>query len=100
MTTLADDWPFDDPPNVAVVTTREVTEGKVPILFVSHDEEDGGWQFLTGGPALEENARVVALRRIWLFDPSVGQLADLPMGWQASRSSPLDPWRRSPRGAG
>ena len=100
MPTLADDWPFDDPPNVAVVTTREVTEDKAPILFVSHDEEDGGWQFLTGGLVLEENARVIALRRIWLFDPSVGQLADLPIGWQASRSSLLDPWRRSPRGAG
>jgi hypothetical protein len=100
MPSLADDWPFDDPPNVAVVTTRDVTEDKVPILFVSHDRDDGAWQFLTGGPVLEENARVVALRRIWLLDPSVGQLADLPMGWQAFRSSPLDPWRKRPRGAG
>jgi len=95
---LADDWLFEDPPNVAVVTTREVTEGQAPILFVSHDKEDGAWQFLTGGPAREDDARVVALRRIWLLDPSIGQLADLPMGWQASRTSPLDPWRRTPRG--
>jgi hypothetical protein len=100
MPSLADDWPFDDPPNVAVVTTRDVTEDKVPILFVSHDRDDGAWQFLTGGPVLEENAQVVALRRIWLLDPSVGQLADLPMGWQAFRSSPLDPWRKRPQGAG
>ena len=48
MPSLADDWPFDDPPNVAVVTTRDVTEDKVPILFVSHDRDDGAWQFLTG----------------------------------------------------
>jgi hypothetical protein len=90
-------WPFDDSPNVAVITTRQVTEDNAPILLVSHDEEDGGWQFLPGGPVLEENARVVALRRIWLLDPSVGQLADLPLGWQASRKSPLDPWRCAPR---
>jgi hypothetical protein len=95
---MNEDWPFDDPPNVAVVTTRQVTEDKAPILFVSHDEEDGGWQFLPGGPLLEENARVVALRRIWLLDPSVGALADLPLGWQASRITPLDPWQRAPRG--
>lgn len=91
-------WPFDDPENLAVITTRQVTEGKAPILIVSHDEDDGGWQFLPGhGPLLEENARVVGLRRIWLLDPSVGELADLPLGWQASRHSPADPWRRAPR---
>ena len=91
MPTLDEGWPFDDSPNVAVITTRQVTEDNAPILLVSHDEEDGGWQFLPGGPVREENARVVALRRIWLLDPSVGQLADLPMGWQASRKSPPRP---------
>ena len=91
-------WPFGDPENLAVITTRQVTEGKAPILIVSHDEDDGGWQFLPGhGPLLEENARVVGLRRIWLLDPSVGELADLPLGWQASRNAPADPWRRAPR---
>jgi hypothetical protein len=97
MPTLDEDWPFDDSPNVAVITMRQVTEDKAPILLVSHDEDDGGWQFLPGGSVLEENARVVALRRIWLLDPSVGQLADLPSGWQASRHSPIEPWRRAPR---
>jgi|ERR1044071_2330317 hypothetical protein len=92
-------WPFDDPQNVAVITTRQITEGTAPILLVSHDEEDGGWQFLPGdGPVREENARVVGLRRIWLLDPSVGELADLPLGWQAFRNAPADPWRRAPRG--
>ena len=49
-----EDWPFDDPQNVAVVTTREITEENAPILLVSHDEEDGGWQFLPGGGPLRE----------------------------------------------
>jgi hypothetical protein len=65
------------------------------------DEDDGGWRFLPGGGSLlEENARVVALRWIWLLDPSVGQLADLPLGWQASRRSPLESRGREPRKAG
>ena len=33
---------------------------------------------------IEEDARVVALRRIWLLNSSIGELADLPLGWQAS----------------
>lgn len=98
MPTVQEAWPFDDPPNLAVITTREVLEQGAAILFVSHDEDDGGWQFLTGGPALEEDARVVALRRIVALDPSVGELADLPLGWQATRRAALEAWRRSPRG--
>jgi len=97
MAVVPEGWPFDDPPNLAVVTTRQVTEHGVAILFVSHDEDDGGWQFLTGEPPREEDARVVALRRIWLLDPSVGELANLPPRWQASRNTPADPWRRVPR---
>lgn len=99
MPDIPDGWPFDDPPNLAVITTRQVTELRAPILFVSHDEDDEGWQFLTGGPLRDEDARVVALRRIWMLDPSVGELADLPLGWQASRSTASDPWRRGPRPA-
>ena len=99
MPSIPEDWPFDDPPNLAVITTRQVTELGIPILFVSHDADDGGWQFLTGEPSLEEDARVVALRRIWTLDPSVGELADLPLGWQASRGTAVDTWRRGPRSA-
>src|SRR5688500_15665 len=97
MTTVPENWPFDDAPNVAVITTRYVTEQGSPILLVSHDEVDGGWQFLPSGAVLEEDARVVALRKIWQLDPSIAELADLPLGWQASRHTPLDPWRRNPR---
>jgi hypothetical protein len=95
--TIEEDWPFDDPPNVAVITTRQVTERRAPILYVSHHADDGGWQFHTGAPPVEEDARVVALREIWRLDPSVGELADLPLGWQAWRDTVLGSWRRAPR---
>ena len=42
-TSNIEDWPFDDPQNVAVVTTREITKENAPIPLGSHDEEDGGW---------------------------------------------------------
>jgi hypothetical protein len=97
MPTVQENWPFDDSPNLAVITTRQITERRAPILFVSHDEDDAGWQLLTGGPLIEEDARVVGLRRIWSLDPTVGELADLPLGWQASRSTAQEKWRRGPR---
>jgi len=88
------DWPFEDAPNVAVITTQDVLDGEW-IAYVSIDEEDGGWQFHSEGQSDEEDARVVSLRRIFTLDPSISQLADLPLGWRAWRRSPDAPWQRA-----
>ena len=98
MSDAAPDWPFEDPPNVAVIAMRQILHEAAPILRVSHDEEDGGWQFLTGGDVSMDDALVVALRRIVAADPSVCELADLPEGWVATRDSPGAPWTRQPAG--
>lgn len=90
---LMSDWLFDDPPNVAVLTTDQVLKGK-PILYVSHDEEDGTWQFHTSETIDVSNAKVVALKRIVELDRSVMQLADLPLGWVAIRSEASAVWQR------
>ena len=45
---MADDWPFTDPENLAVFTLARVVRGESPILRVTHDEDDGGWQFTDG----------------------------------------------------
>jgi hypothetical protein len=88
---MASEWPFDDPSNVAAISVRQVLAGEAAILFVLHDAEDGGWQFLTGAPPCEEESCVVALRRIWQLDPSIGALADLPPGWEAAiRAEPAE----------
>lgn len=89
------DWMFDDPPNVAVLTTVQVLQGD-SILYVSHDKRDGVWQFHTGlmGTELEESdARVVALQRILELDPSIEQLAELPLGWVATRENVSNGWK-------
>jgi len=88
-----EDWPFEDSPNVAVITTRQVIDEHRPILLVTHDEEDGGWQFLTGETVSEADAKIVALSTIWTLDRSVGELARLPLGWRASRRTRLEPWQ-------
>ncbi|MGF1601476.1 MAG: hypothetical protein ACFCU8_05540 [Thermosynechococcaceae cyanobacterium] len=87
------DWLFDDPPNVAVFTTRHVLEGK-GILLVTHDADDGSWQFHTGQATNEAEAKVVSLRRIVELDPSVTQLFDLPLGWAAIRPGVEAQWQR------
>jgi hypothetical protein len=86
-------WPFADPPNVAVFTVRAVTE-QVPILEVSHDLDDGAWQFLTGSPVHMSEALLISLEEIFEIDPSLAELADLPIGWQASRDRIGAPWQR------
>jgi hypothetical protein len=37
------DWPFEDPANTAAITTRLVLDDGAPILLVTHDLEDGGY---------------------------------------------------------
>ena len=92
-----EDWPFDDPENVATMTVRQITHGGQPILLVSHDADDGMWQFLTGGPVEMADAMIVGLREVFEIDPSIAEVADLPLGWQAARSSAGAPWQRQAR---
>lgn len=89
----ADGWRFEDAPNTAVITTRPVLDGREPILLVTHDEDDGGWQFL-GDTVDEESAAIVGLGTIVDRDASVVELHDLPLGWRARRAEAGAPWRR------
>ncbi len=90
------DWPFDDPPNMATITTRAIMEGDDWIALVSHDADDGGWQFLGPDRAPDiEQAMVVGLHHLVEKDGSIAELADLPLGWRAWRHSPKGQWQRS-----
>ena len=89
-----DDWPFDQPRNCATITTRQILDGLEPIVLVSHDEDDHGWQFLGESGAVMADARVVTLEAIVELDPTVLGVADLEPGWQASRTSVGRPWTR------
>ncbi|RCS44758.1 DUF4262 domain-containing protein [Bremerella cremea] len=84
-------WPFGNPKSQAVFTTRQVLEQDALITYVCHDE-DGDWQFTCGTTNQTEDGQVVSLQQIVNQDPSVRQLADLPLGWEASRDSADDPW--------
>src|SRR5947209_12602760 len=42
---MFENWPFAEPEDLAVFTLKRIVRGESPILMVSHDEDDGGWQF-------------------------------------------------------
>jgi hypothetical protein len=92
------DWPFEDPRNVAVFTTADVIDRSLPVVYVTHDEDDGAWQFHSANGAPDDRAehRLVALEEIVTQDRTIAELADLPCGWRALRSTAGAPWRREP----
>jgi hypothetical protein len=92
-----DAWPFEDPPNVAAITVRQIVHGARPILLVAHDDDDGSWQFLTGEDLDVADGMLVSLKSMIDRDPSLAELADLPLGWHAWRDQVGSPWQRGPQ---
>jgi len=92
--TMTEPWPFADAPNTATITTIHVLDGRLPICLVTHDSDDGMWQFLCGTSNDPADGRVVGLHRILELDPHLVELADLPLGWRAWREKPGTPWHR------
>ncbi len=90
------DWKFQDPPNLAVIVHRTVLYSGEWIAYVSHDADDGGWQFHSREVLTAEEAAVVSLQNILELDAGIADLADLPMGWHAWREEPASTWQRSP----
>ena len=92
-----DAWPFDQPRNCATFTMRQVLDGSEPILLVTHDADDHGWQFIGISHPSMPDARLVKLEEIVRRDPTVLEVADLPPGWWAVRNKIGGPWKRKPR---
>ena len=88
-------WPFDDPEDLGVFTVSPVLSGAKPILEVSHDVSDGTWQFLTGEHLDLSQAKLVCLTEVVALDPSLRELADLPLGSSATRTGRGKPWTRT-----
>lgn len=86
---------FKESANTAVITTKNIINGKAWVGLVTHDNEDGGWQFLEfNGSPNQEDAAVVSLQEITRIDPTLFELSDLPLGWQARRETKESPWIR------
>lgn len=93
-----DEWKFSESKNTAVIVDKYFAEGKEPCLYVSHDLEDGGWQFLTETTDGNlDRVLVLALSTIVSLDKSLNTISDLPPGWIATRESIDSEWQRKSR---
>ncbi len=87
-----DHWPFDQAPNVAAITTRQVIEDRSPILCVVHYLEDDSWAFLCGTANGTEDGRVIRMDTALRIDPTLTTIAHLRPGWFAQRTVVGSPW--------
>jgi|RhiMethySRZTD1v2_1073278.scaffolds.fasta_scaffold3796832_1 hypothetical protein len=87
------EWPFADPVNAVAISTVQVFRQGLPIRRVSHDQ-DGDWQVLCGTTVDVKDAIVVCLGCAYQRDMTIGELADLPLGWTAWRDHVGGPWER------
>lgn len=85
-------FPFYDEPNTATIICCHILESKAPILYVSHDEDDGMWQFLCGKTHKTDEAKLVSLKWVFDIDNSIAFLRDMPCGYYAERKSQNDDW--------
>jgi hypothetical protein len=87
-------WKFPDDPHTRAFLSETVHKGAEAVTYVSHDVEDGAWQFLSdsmsdgGGPVIS------CLHHPIDRDPTLVDLADLPSGWYAERATVGEPWTR------
>ncbi len=92
---MSGSWSFADPETTEVITLERILRGESLLALVTHDLDDGSWQFLDGEHVFEEDAVVVLLAEMVQFDPSLVELADLPPGSYALRADAAGPWSRA-----
>ena len=85
---------FKEADNTAVFTTKYVIREGKPITYVTHEVEDGAWQFLSSDEFenFAEVIMIVGLGEIVALDPSLLDLADMPVGYYAIRETVNDKW--------
>lgn len=85
---------FKDALNTAVFTTKFVVKEKREITYVSHDTDDGAWQFFSSDDFenYEDVAMILSWEEIVKIDSTVLEIADLPMGYFAKRQTSKDGW--------
>ena len=84
-------FPFEDQPNTACIVCRHILSRERPVLYASHDAEDGMWQFMCGGDhSFPEDAGVIGLSEILDLDTAIAAIAKIPCGFTAERESDTD----------
>lgn len=87
------EFPFNEPENTAVFTCNHIIENNAPVLYVSHDKEDGMWQFLCGEAHTIKDGRMISLKEIYDIDNTISKIADMPYGYFAERNDKNSNWQ-------
>jgi hypothetical protein len=93
-------WPFPDdefPDELGALVMRSILDEGVPVLQVVHFP-DNSWAVADGVHDPNEPGACIAthLRHVLERDPTVGELATLPIGSQADRAAVEERWLVSP----
>ena len=85
---------FKETYSTAVFTTKFVINDKKEITYVTHEKEDGAWQFFSNDnfDNFDDVAKVVALGEIIKIDTTILEIADLAEGFSAHRKFKGDRW--------
>jgi hypothetical protein len=83
--------------DASVVTSTYVTKDLMPILYVSHEDDDEGgslWQFHCGNDDYDmAKMQLVRLDTILSIDKTLIDVATLPKGYSAKRDSKDAKWK-------
>lgn len=97
MQDIESEWPFVDDRKTAVFTSRRILCQSEWIYYVTHDEDDGAWQFHPySGLTTESEAAITSLETMVKLDDSLTDISDLPLGWHAWRKSKDSKWIKAP----
>jgi hypothetical protein len=85
---------FAEPENTACIVCDHVLDKQRPILYASHDKDDGAWQFMCGqSDHTESNAKVISLKNANEIDQTINDLFEMPLGVAAERETITSKWR-------
>lgn len=74
------------------IQTGEVFEHREPVLYVSHDEDDGMWQLIGASAADVATGKIGHLHHAVDEDPTLMDVLGLPPGGRAERADAGSPW--------
>ncbi|XVV08601.1 hypothetical protein ACQP2X_27560 [Actinoplanes sp. CA-131856] len=77
------------------IQTGEVFEKSEPILYVSHDADDGIWQLIGASDANPKTGKLGHLHHAVDEDPTLLDILDLAPGESVERGGPGRPWKPS-----
>ncbi|MGZ5242756.1 MAG: hypothetical protein ACXWEY_08580 [Bacteroidia bacterium] len=88
------DFKFNEPENTACFVCDHVMNLERPILYATHDFDEGEWQFLCGQTDhTTKSIRIISLKNAAKIDNSINDLFEMPIGVGAERKSIESEWK-------